>query len=141
MGVWQIKIKRCHATNTKHHVRINHIRKVVYSTQWYRNNPLNNNGNLLQKTFTYNEFKLLNKDLNFRPTPRKDNKSKYTKYTKDFIRRIKLKAYYKTTQLLVIQFTKSSSEKKSTSKKTHLTVDTFVAAFKKELEIEEKVIK
>lgn len=57
------------------------------------------------------------------------------------IRRIKLKAHYKTVQPLVIQFTKSSSEKKSNSKETHLTVDTFVEAFKKDLEIEEKVIK
>ena len=50
-----------------------------------------------EKTFTYNEFKLLNKDLNFCPTPEKYNKSKYTKDINDFIRRIKLKAHLKTT--------------------------------------------
>ena len=53
---------------------------------------------------------------NFYPNLRKYNKSKYTKDINDFIRRIKLKAHFKTTQPLpkkdVIQFTKRSSEKK-----------------------------
>ena len=90
----------------------------------------------------YNEFKLLNKDLNFCLTPGKYNKSKYTKDINDFIRRIKLKAQFKTTQPRakknVIQFTKNSFEKKWIPKETHKTIETFIEAFNKELEIEEK---
>ena len=58
------------------------------------------------------------------------------------MRRIKLKAHFKATQPLakkdVVQFTKSSSEKKWISKETHQTIETFIEAFNKELEIEEK---
>ena len=48
----------------------------------------------------YNEFKRLNKDLNFRPTAEKYNKSKCTKDINNFMRRIKLKAHFKTTKPL-----------------------------------------
>ena len=55
---------------------------------------------------------------------------------------MKLKTHFKTTQPLakkdVIQFTKSSSEKKWTTKETHHTIEAFIGAFNKELEIEEK---
>ena len=72
----------------------------------------------------YNELKLLNKDLNFCPTPEKYNKSKCTKDIND-LRRIKLKAHFKTTKPLskkdIIQFTKGSSGKKWILKK-HITL-------------------
>ena len=96
----------------------------------------------IKKTFTYIEIKLLNKGLNFCSTLEKCNKSKYTKDINDFIRRIKLKAHFKTRQPLakknVIQFTKNSFEKKWIPKETHKTIETFIEAFNKELEIEEK---
>lgn len=97
--------------------------KLLLSTyiDFYRINirifirPIEQHCQPIKKGNTYNEFKLLNKDLNFCPTPRKYNKSKHTKYINDFIRGITLKAQFKTTQSLakkdVIQFTKSSSEK------------------------------
>ena len=109
----------------KHHESLNHIRKAIYCTQRNRNDPLNNVVNVSKNTFTYNEFKLLNKNLNFCPTPAEYNKSKYTKDINDFIRRIKLKAHFKTTQPLakkdVTQFRKSSSEKSGSLKK-HITL-------------------
>ena len=78
----------------------------------------------------YNESKLLNKDLNFCLTSGKYNKSKYTKDTNDFIRRVKLKSHFKTTQPLskkdIIQLTKSSSRKKWIPKETYHTVKTFI---------------
>ena len=104
---------------------------------------LNNIIILSKKTFTYNEFKLLSKDLNFCPTPGKYIKSKYNKDINDFIRRIKLKAHFKTTQPLskTIQFTKISSEKIWIPKETHHTVETFIEAFNKELVLVEKIKK
>ena len=77
------------------------------------------------------------------PTLKIYNKSKYKKDINDFIRRIKLKAHFKTTQPLaekdVIKFTKSSSRKKQIPKETHHTIEAFIEAFNKELEIEKKI--
>ena len=77
--------------------------------------------------------------LNFCSNPGKHNKSKHTRDINDFIRRIKFKAHFKTTQPLankeVIQFAKSFSEKKWIPKETYHTVETFIEAFNKELEI------
>ena len=87
-------------------------------------------------TFTYNEFNLLNKDLNFCSTPGKHNKFKYTRdeplAKKDATLNTRL------PMKDVIQLTKSSSEKKWIPEETHHTVKTFIKAFNKELEIEEK---
>ena len=73
-----------------------------------------------KKTFTCNEFKLLNKGLRFCPSLRKYNGSKYTKDINGFIRRIKLKAHFKTTQSLakkdVVQFLKKFFRKKGSEK-------------------------
>ena len=87
-------------------------------------------------TFTYNEFNLLNKDLNFCSTPGKYNKSKYTRDEP----LAKKDATLNTPLSMkdIIQFTKCSSEKKWIPEETHHTVETFIEAFNKELEIEEK---
>ena len=72
--------------------------------------------NLSKKTFTYNELKLLNKDLNFYQTQGKYNKSKYAIDIHDFIRRKRLKTYFKVAQLLskkdITQFIKKLFWKK-----------------------------
>ena len=72
--------------------------------------------NLSKKTFTYNELKLLNKDLNFYQTQGKYNKSKYAIDIHDFIRRKRLKTYFKVAQLLskkdITQFIKKLFRKK-----------------------------
>ena len=80
-------LKRRYTANTKYHASINHIRKAIGRTQRCRNDPLNKIVNLSEKTFTYNEFNLPNKDLNFCPTPGKYNKSRCTYDIYDFIRR------------------------------------------------------
>ena len=79
--------KRRYTANTKYHASINHIRKAIGRTQRYRNDPLSKIVNLSEKTFTYNEFNLPNKDLNFCSTPGKYNKSRCTHDIYDFIRR------------------------------------------------------
>ena len=47
-----------------------------------------------KKRFTYNESKLLNKDLNFCPTPEKYNKMNYDYDIQNYIRTIKLKVHF-----------------------------------------------
>ena len=70
---------------------------MIYRTERYLNDSLSNVINLSKNTLTYNEVKLLNKELNFCQTPEKYNEPKYEKDINDFIRRIKLKAHSKTT--------------------------------------------
>ena len=41
--------KRRYTANTKHHASINPIRKAIYYTQRYRNDPLNNVVNLSKR--------------------------------------------------------------------------------------------
>ena len=93
-----------------------------------------------KKEFTYNEFKLLNKDLNFCPTPGRYNKSKYNNDVNNFIRKIKLKAHFKNTENVNKNSTfyiRNSNKNPWTPKQTHHTVETFTEAFKNELKEEQ----
>ena len=50
------------------------------------------------KTFTKGTFQLLNKNLNFIPTPKVYNKDKLNKELESFYRLLKLKAYFKDNE-------------------------------------------
>ena len=47
------------------------------------------------KSFTFYEFKLLNKNLNFCPTPKRYNKKQFKNDIDTSIRKVKLKAHFK----------------------------------------------
>ena len=57
--------------------------------------PLRNIINLHNTTFTKQTFQLLNKKLNFIPTPSKKNKNQLNRKLDGFFRLIKLKTYLK----------------------------------------------
>ena len=57
--------------------------------------PLRNIINLHNTTFTKQTFQLLNKNLNFIPTPSKKNKNQLNRKLDGFFRLIKLKTYLK----------------------------------------------
>ena len=57
--------------------------------------PLRNIINLHNTTFTKQTFELLNKNLNFIPTPSKKNKNQLNRKLDGFFRLIKLKTYLK----------------------------------------------
>ena len=57
--------------------------------------PLRNIINLRNTTFTKQTFQLLNKNLNFIPTPSKKNKNQMNRKLDGFFRLIKLKTYLK----------------------------------------------
>ena len=92
--------------------------------------------NLSRKTFTYNEFKLLHKDLNFCPTPEKYSKTNYDTDIQHFIRKIKLKVHFKATEL-----SNKNDDSKAQLKETHHTVETFIEAINNELRKEEHIKK
>ena len=77
------------------------------------------------------------------PTLKIYNKSKYKKDINDFIRRIKLKAHFKTIthKERCNSIHKKFFQKKWIPKETYPPVETFIEAFNKEFEIKQKVKK
>ena len=71
----KIRIKRSNTSTSKYNANVNRIRKTLQRTIRYHLDPLNNVINLSTKSFTFYEFKLLNKNLNFCPTPKRYNKN------------------------------------------------------------------
>ena len=64
----------------------------------FNTDPTNNVITLSNKSFTIYEFKLRNKNLNFRPTPNRYNKTQFRNDINAFIKKIKLQAYIKNTE-------------------------------------------
>ena len=65
----KIRIRRSNTSNSKYSANVNHIRKMLQRTMRYHLDSLNNVINLSTKSFTFYEFKLLNKNLNLCLTP------------------------------------------------------------------------
>ena len=88
---------------------------------------------------------MLNKYLNFCPTPGKYSKTIYDNDIQNFIRKVKLKAHFKTTDLSEKIdgnfYIKSSTNKQWTPKETHNTAETFIEAFKSKLQKENHIKK
>ena len=87
-------------------------------------------------SFSKNVYKLLNKNLNFIPTPKLYNKKELKNDLDVFFRRIKLKAYFKDNP----NETKSKkselyfpSKTNWTPKDNHHSIDTYIEAVKKDL--------
>ena len=90
--------------------------------------------NLSKKTFTKETFQLLNKNLNFIPTPSIFNKNQLNKQRDDFFRLIKLKAYFKDNNMhnssTENQLFKPKTNKKWRPDKNHHTAETYTEATK-----------
>ena len=82
----------------------------------HQSDPNGNIINLTKHSFTKAEYKLLNKNLNFIPTPKVYNKNELDADLNDFFRRIKLKAYFKNTPNEL----KNPSSRKFTKKGTQV---------------------
>ena len=84
----------------------------------------------------------MNKNLNFIPTPSIFNKNQLNKEFDDFLRLIKLKAYFKDDNMdnstTEEQLFKPKTNKKWRPDKNHHTVETYIEATKNALETEEQ---
>ena len=69
--------------------------RLPYSKNASANNKIIN---LSTKSFTFYDFKLLNKNLNFCPTPNRYNKKQFKNDIDTFIRKVKLKAHFKNKE-------------------------------------------
>ena len=76
-------------------------------------------------------------------TQGKYNKRSYNNDIQNFIRRIKLKAHFKATEVLNKNngnlFIKTSANKQQTLKETHHTFEILIKAFKNELQTKEQI--
>ena len=94
---------------------------------------------------TKGTFQLLNKNLNFIPTPKVYNKHKINEELESFYRLLKLKAYFKdneNTKLITEQqIFQPQKKEKWTPNKNHHTVLTYIEATQRELEKEQTEIK
>ena len=70
------------------------IRNTIHKTEVFNTDPFGNVINLSKKSFTYNEFKLLNRNLNFIPNPGKYNPFNFELDIQWFYRTIMLKTHF-----------------------------------------------
>ena len=92
--------------------------------------------NLTNKKFTSNDFKLLNKNLNFIPNPGKYNKTTFNKHKNTFYRRVILKSYFGDTEPEPYMGYTKKTNKEWLPKDIHHSVKTFIEAVERDLEQE-----
>ena len=107
--------------------------KTIERTNRYRVDPFGNAINLSKLLFTKYQQKLLNKNLNFCPTPERYNRNEVTNDFKEFKRKIKPKAHFALQEnhdINQLNFEKNITPKKSKWEldKNHHTVNTFIEA-------------
>ena len=110
------------------------LRKSLQKTRKYLEDPLGNVINLTKKLFTYHEFKLLNRNLNFIPDPGRYNAKDLEEDKNKFIRNIILRSYFGNDNNYKHDpyHNLKQSNKQWLPKETHHTVHTFIEIFQKE---------
>ena len=117
-----------YSTNHKyHHGCIKKLRKSLQKYKKYLKDPFGNVINLSEKTFTYHEFKLLNRNLNFIPNPGKYNTNNLENDKNRFVRSIILKSHFGTENDIKNDpyYTLRDSNKQWLPKDMHHTIDTY----------------
>ena len=136
------KHNKLHRAN---HENIKKLWRTVENTTRYQSDPIGHVINLSKKTFTKGTFQLLNKNLNFIPTPKVYNKDKLNKELESFYRLLKLKAYFEDNENTKLtteqQIFKPQKKEKWTPNKNHHTVLTYIGATQRGLEKEQTKMK
>ena len=101
------------------------IQRAIKSKIRYKSDPSGNVINISKYSFSLDTFKLLNKNLNFVPTPKKYNKKQLDNDAENFFRLIKLRAHFKDIN-------------PKSPKDTHHNVSTFIDLAQNDLNKEKK---
>ena len=105
--------------------------------QFSSSDPGGNVINLTNHSFSRDTFKLLNKNLNFIPTPDVYNEQKRDKELQNFYRLIKLKGYFKNTENQQPndenQIFKAKTKEKWTPAENHHSIETFINLVEKDI--------
>ena len=132
------RFTECYNIHRRNHTYFGNLWKAIEKSLRHQFDLNGNTINLTKYSFTKTEYKLLNKNLNFIPTPKVYNKNELDAELNVFFRRIKFKAYFKDTlnnknndesRLL-----KQNKNKKWTPPNNHYTINTYVEAVKKDIE-------
>ena len=124
---------------TKHHANLTRIWKAISRTIQHRSDPNRNIINLSKHLFTKGQYDLLNKNLNFCPTPGHYNKRILKKGLESFNRKIKLKSFFcsrngqKQETKLANKEPIIKSKTNLEPKKNHHGVETFIKAVIKDI--------
>ena len=86
--------KRRNRIYSKNHGNLIRLRKTITRSILLRNNPNENVINLSKYSFTNEQYSLLNKKLNFFPTPWYYNKEELKQDIKSFTRKIKSRGHF-----------------------------------------------
>ena len=132
------RITECYNIHRRNYENFENLRETIEKSIRHQSDPNGNIINLTKHSFTKAEYKLLNKNLNFIPTPKVYNKNELDADLNDFFRRIKLKAYFKDTPNNKNddenRLFKQNKNKKWTPPNNHHTINTYVEAVKKDIE-------
>ena len=134
--------QRSHHIHRTHDENFKRLRKTITNSVGFQQDPSGNVINLSNKKFSVYQFQLLNKGLNFCPTPGYYNKNDLMKNLNTFTRRIKLKAHFgssNTTNKTENEIFKGKSNKTWTPPNTHHTVKTYIDAITKDIKESETV--
>ena len=117
--------RRKHRTDRRHklhptkHDNFIKLRKTLEDTIRLQSDPAGQVINLSSKRFCKDNFKHLNKNLNFVPTQKTINKDTIKKQFEDFLRQIKLTAYFKNNKNKIFLLKKIDSKKQQKKLDTH----------------------
>ena len=119
------------------------MQRAIKSKIRYKSDPLWHVINLSKHSFSLDTFKLLNKNLNFVPTPKKYNKKQLDNDAENFFCLIKLRVHFKdinpklNTDQENLPF-QIKNKQKWTHKETHHNVSTFIDLAQNDLNKEKK---
>ena len=127
--------KRHTKRNKYNYTNIKKLRKSLQKSTRYHDDPFGNVVNHSKQTFTYFEFKLLNRNLNFIPNPSKYNTHQLQTDTNNFLRSIILRSHFgkNNNKKLDPYHALKESNNEWLPKKVHHTVDSFIEKFQKDL--------
>ena len=109
------------------------LQRTITNALRYKSDPSGNVVNLSKHSFSFDTYKLLNKNLNFIPTSKRYNKNQLSSDLQNFFRLIKLRAHFKDETCIAtvnqpneqVPF-KIKNKEKWTPKETHHTVSTYI---------------
>ena len=112
---------------------LNEFKKHFEKHQLTVTDPFGYVSNLTKIYFTYYDFKLLNKHLNFIPNPGRCNTNTFEKDKNTFFRNMILKSHFGNNQNRNYAGYKNKTNKDWLPKNTHHTIKTFIESVHKDL--------
>ena len=129
--------KEANWKHQRNHENFGNLWKAIEKSVRHQSDPNRNIINITKHSFIKTEYKLLNKNLHFIPTPKVYNKNELDADLNDFFRHIKLKASLEDTSNNKnddeSRLFKQNKNKNWTPPNNHHTINTYIEAAKKSI--------